>query len=388
MSRGKPCPEQLDLALGLLDCEQYKMDDVDCRNYGLVDGLPSAKKLFAEYLEVSPEEVIVGGNSSLNMMYDTIARAMLFGVVGSQQPWSKLPKVKFLTPVPGYDRHFAICEQMGIEMIPVEMDDRGPDMDLVERLVAEDESIKGIWCVPKYSNPTGVVYADEVVDRLAQMKTKAHDFRIFWDNAYAVHHFTADPPKLKNILIACEAAGNPERVFIFGSTAKISFSGSGVAAMAASVKNIKAIRQQLGIQTIGPDKLNQLQHVCFFKDMAGIDAHMKLHAAIIGPKFAKVLQVFAEELEGLEIAWWSKPKGGYFVSLDTMDGCARRVVQLADEAGVVLTKAGATYPYGKDPRDRNIRIAPSFPTVAELEQAMRLVVLCIKMAAIERLTSN
>jgi DNA-binding transcriptional MocR family regulator len=293
--------------------------------------------------------------------------------------------VKFLAPSPGYDRHFAICELMGIEMITIEMNDDGPDMDTVEQLVAEDDSIKGIWCTPKYSNPGGVVYSDEVVDRLAAMPTKAKDFRIFWDNAYTVHHLTDQPAHLKDILAACKAAGNPERVFIFGSTAKVSFAGAGVAAMAASKRNIDAIRKQLGIQTIGPDKLNQLRHVRFFKDMAGIQEQMKKHAAIIGPKFAKTLDILETELGGLQIAEWSKPAGGYFISLNTMDGCAKHVVGLAAEAGVVLTGAGATYPYGKDPRDRNIRIAPSFPPMEELEKAMQLVTLCVKLATVEKL---
>lgn len=388
MSRGKPCPEQMDLSLGMLDCTEYKMDGTDCRNYGGVDGLPSAKALFAEFLEVTPEEIIVGGNSSLSMMYDTIARAMMFGVVDSEQPWGKLPKVKFLCPSPGYDRHFAICELMGIEMITIAMNDDGPDMDTVEKLVAEDASIKGIWCVPKYSNPGGVVYSDEVVDRLASMPTKAPDFRIFWDNAYTVHHLTEKPAHLKNILEACKAAGNPERVFIFGSTAKISFAGAGVAAMGGSKKNIDAIRKQLGIQTIGPDKMNQLRHVRFFKDMAGIEAHMRKHAAIIGPKFTKVLEILETELGGTGIAEWSKPTGGYFISLNTMEGCAKQVVKLAADAGVVLTNAGATYPYGNDPQDRNIRIAPTFPPMEELEKAMNLVALCIKLVSVEKLLAK
>ncbi len=385
MSRGKPCPEQLDLSLNLLECAEYKTDGTDCRNYGGVDGLPSAKALFAELLEVTPEEVIVGGNSSLTMMYDAIARAMLLGVVDGEQPWGRLPEVKFLCPAPGYDRHFAICELLNITMINVAMNDDGPDMAAVEDLVAADESIKGIWCVPKYSNPGGVVYSDAVVDRLAQLPTKAPDFRIFWDNAYTVHHLTERPPQLRNILDACKAAGHPERPFIFGSTAKISFAGGGVAALASSKKNIDFTRKQLGIQTIGPDKLNQLRHVRFFKDLAGINAHMRKHAAIIKPKFDRVLAILDQELAGTGIATWSRPLGGYFLSLDTMDHTAQRVVQLAAEAGVVLTNAGATYPYGKDPLDRNIRIAPTFPPLTELEKAMHLVTLCIRLVAVERL---
>lgn len=388
MSRGIPSPEQLDLATEMLDWKEWNADGLDCRNYGGVDGLPSAKAFFAEFLEVSPEEVIVGGNSSLNLMHDIVARSLLLGVVDSPRPWSKLPRVKFLCPAPGYDRHFAICELYGIEMVNIEMTEEGPDMDAVERLVAEDETVKGIWCVPKYSNPGGVVYSDRVVDRLAGMKTKAQDFRIFWDNAYAVHHLTADPPRLKNILEACKAAGHPERVFIFGSTAKISFAGSGVSMIAGSRKNIDFIRNQLKIQTIGPDKMNHLRHVRFFKDMAGVAAHMQKHAAIIRPKFERVLEILEEELGDTEVATWSKPQGGYFISLDVMAGCAKRVVELAREAGVVLTGAGATYPYGKDPQDRNIRLAPTFPPLHSLERAMHLVTLCVKLASLEKLLED
>lgn len=385
MSRGKPCSDQLDLSVGMLDCNEFKIDGTDCRNYGGVDGLPSAKALFAEFLEVQPEEVIIGGNSSLAMMHDNIVRAMLLGTVDSEMPWAKLPQVKFLCPVPGYDRHFAICELFKIEMIHIDMTDDGPNMEAVEKLVAADESIKGIWCVPKYSNPGGAVYSDAVVDRLANMKSKAKDFRIFWDNAYAVHHLTENPPQLKNILEACKAAGNPERVYMFCSTAKISFAGAGVAAMAASKKNIDFIRKQISMQTIGPDKLNQLRHVRFFKDMSGIAAHMKKHGAILKPKFEMVIKILDTELGGTGIASWGNPKGGYFISLDTMEGCAQKVVKLAAEAGVVLTNAGATYPYGKDPLDRNIRIAPTFPPMEELEKAMNLVALCIKLVSVEKL---
>ena len=387
MSRGKPCPEQFDLSSGMLDCvdkDHYKSPSgVDCRNYGGVDGLPEVKALFAPMLDVDPEEIIIGGNSSLNMMHDTIARAMLFGVLGSMVPWGKLPVVKFLCPSPGYDRHFALCELFDIEMITIEMTENGPNMEEVEKLVAQDETIKGIWCIPRYSNPTGITFSAETVERLARMRTKADDFRIFWDNAYIIHHLTAEPEPLKNILDACKEAGNPERVFIFASTSKISFSGAGVAMMAASTRNIDHIRKQLAFQTIGPDKLNQLRHLIFFRNLDGIEEHMKKHAAIIAPKFELVLRMLRTELA--EIATWHEPKGGYFINFNTMEGCAKRVVQLAAEAGVVLTPAGATFPYGKDPLDRNIRLAPTFPTLDELEKAMEVFALCVKLASVERL---
>lgn len=389
MSRGKPCPEQLDLSMELLDCLNSKdpcktQDGTDCRNYGGLDGIPEAKALFAEMLEVAPEEIIVGGNSSLNMMYDTIARAMHFGVVGSDTPWGKLPKVKFLCPCPGYDRHFAICEILGIEMIIIDMKPDGPDMDTVEKLVAEDESIKGIWCVPKYSNPDGITYSDDVVDRLAKMPTKAKDFRIFWDNAYAVHHLTEKGDTLKNILKACKEASNPDRVFIYSSTSKISFPGSGIALMSASTSNLAQIKKIMSMQTIGHDKLNQLRHVKYFKNLKGIEEHMKIHAAIISPKFDIVLEILERELGDKEIAWWNKPNGGYFISLFTLDGCAKKVVAMAKEAGVTLTNAGATYPYGKDPKDRNIRIAPTYPSVEELRKAIEILALCVQITSIEK----
>ncbi|MCX7841650.1 MAG: aminotransferase class I/II-fold pyridoxal phosphate-dependent enzyme [Clostridia bacterium] len=386
MSRGKPCPQQLELSMGLLDrIEEFKTDDgTDTRNYGGVDGIPEAKELFSKMLGVSTKEIIIGGNSSLNMMYDTIARAMNLGVLGSDMPWGKLQKIKFLCPSPGYDRHFAICEQLNIEMIVVEMKKDGPDMDAVERLVAEDESIKGIWCVPKYSNPDGITYSDEVVDRLASMKAKAKDFRIFWDNAYAVHHLSDKHDHLKDILKACKEAGNPDRVFIYSSTSKISFAGAGVAMMAASEDNINLIRKQISIQTIGPDKINQLRHVRYFKSVEDIHNHMKKHAEILKPKFDVVLDVLDRELGGKNIAWWNRPNGGYFISLFTLEGCAKKVVAMAKEAGVVLTNAGATYPYGKDPKDHNIRIAPSYPSVEELKKAIEILCVCVQIASIEK----
>ena len=392
ITRGKPCSDQLDLALEMLDCVNSKdylsEDGTDSRNYGGLDGIPEAKKLFARYLEVAPEEIIIGGNSSLNLMHDAFMRAMVKGVSEDSPPWGKLPKIKFLCPSPGYDRHFFICDYLGIEMIPVEMNADGPDMDVIEDMAAGDESIKGIWCVPKYSNPTGAVYADEVVDRLASMHVKAADFRIFWDNAYAVHHLNDNPPRLKNILTACQKAGNPERVFIFGSTSKIAFAGSGVAMMAGSEKNMAQIKKQIGFQTIGPDKLNQLRHVKFFKDVEGITDHMQKHMAILKPKFDAVQSVLKKELGGKNIAQWSHPAGGYFVSIDTMEGCAAAVVRMAAEAGVKLTPAGSTFPYMQDPLDRNIRIAPSFPPLAEIRSAVQLVCICIQLVSIDKLSRD
>jgi aspartate/methionine/tyrosine aminotransferase len=388
MTRGKPCAEQLDLSHEMLNCirdGQYLSENgIDCRNYGGVDGIPEAKRLFAEYLEVTPEEIIIGGNSSLNLMHDTVMRAMIKGVVEGAIPWGKLPQIKFLCPSPGYDRHFSICEYLGIEMIPIQMNATGLDMDTIETLVAEDERIKGIWCVPKYSNPTGVVYADEVVDRLACMKTKAADFRIFWDNAYAVHHLADQPARLKNIITACKQAGNPDRVFVFGSTSKITFAGSGLALMAASKSAIAWTKKQIGFQTIGPDKLNQLQHTKFFKNMEGIEDHMKKHAAILKPKFDAVQNTLEKELGDKNIADWSHPTGGYFVSIDTLTGCADDVIKMAGEAGVKLTPAGSTYPYCKDPMNRNIRIAPSFPSQKEICSAIELLSICIQRVSIEK----
>jgi DNA-binding transcriptional MocR family regulator len=391
MTRGKPCAEQLDLSLEMLDGDIAKayldQNGLDCRNYGGLDGIPAAKGLFAEYMQVEPAELIIGGNSSLNLMHDTILRGMVKGMLNGTTPWSQLPKVKFLCPSPGYDRHFFICEYLGIEMIPVNMLDDGPDMDQVEDLVAEDELIKGIWCVPQYSNPTGVVYSDNVVERLANMKTRAKDFRIFWDNAYAVHHLVDNPTPLKDILVACREAGNPERALLFGSTSKITFAGAGLAMMAGSQKNMEWVKNQMAFQTIGPDKLNQLRHVLFFKDIGGIMAHMKKHAAILSPKFEAVQRILDRELEGKNIARWSKPQGGYFVSIDTMEGCAAAVVKKAAEAGVKLTPAGSTYPYKNDPLDRNIRIAPSFPPLENVQAAMKLVAICIQIVSIGKIST-
>jgi DNA-binding transcriptional MocR family regulator len=386
MSRGKPCAEQLDLSMEILNNNEYKSyDGTDCRNYGICDGLPEAKKLFSEFLEVGMDEIIIGGNSSLNLMHDIIARAMIIGVNGSTTPWVKLPVVKFICPSPGYDRHFAICDFFNIEMITVDMNENGPDMDKVEELVLKDDSIKGIWCVPKYSNPQGYTYSDETVDRLSGMKIKAKDFRIFWDNSYAVHHLNNKPDNLKNILKACKENGNADRVYMFSSTAKITFAGAGISMIASSKKNIDIIKKHISTQTIGPDKINQLRHVLFLKSMDNIREHMKKHAAIIKPKFDMVLNILEAELGDKDIGWWTKPNGGYFISFNTIDGCAAKVIKMAEDAGVKFTKAGATFPYGIDPRDRNIRIAPTYPPLNELEQAIELFCVCVQIASIEKI---
>jgi len=384
MTRGKPSTEQLDLAGALftnLPEQDYKSSDgVDTRNYGGLDGIPEMKAIFAEMLETTPAQVIVGGNSSLQMMHDTIVRALLHGVPDGTGPWIG-QQPKFLCPSPGYDRHFAICQHHGIEMIVVDMDEHGPDMDQVERLVASDASIKGMWCVPKYSNPTGVTYTSDVVRRIASMKTAAPDFRLFWDNAYAVHDLYDEGDALANVLSAAAAAGHPNRPYVFASTSKISFAGAGIAAMAASPANVADAKKHAAIQTIGPDKVNQLRHVRFFKDFAGLRAHMKKHGGLLRPKFEAVVRIFESELGGKGIASWTKPRGGYFISLDTREGCAAEVVRLADEAGVKLTGAGATFPYGKDPHNRNIRIAPSLPPLSQVEEAMQVVAVCVELAS-------
>jgi DNA-binding transcriptional MocR family regulator len=393
MARGKPSPAQLELARPMLDVLDSTTDisaytDADVFNYGVIDGIPEARALMASLMEVPTDDVIVMGNSSLNIMYDTVARAMTHGVLGSA-PWSELDTVRFLCPVPGYDRHFGICEHFGIEMIDIPMGENGPDMDLVESLVSADDSIKGIWCVPKYANPTGICYADEVVDRLGALCPAAADFRIFWDNAYAVHHLDpAAPVAVKNIKDACAQAGHPDLWYMFASTSKISFAGAGIAAFAASPANIAAIKKDLFFQTIGHDKTNQLRHVMFFKDRAGIDAHMARHAAILAPKFACVLETFERELTPAGIGAWTTPKGGYFISFDGLPDTAQRTVALAKAAGVTLTGAGATYPYRNDPSDSNIRIAPSYPSLEELAQACELFTLCVKLASIEKILAE
>ncbi len=392
MSRGKPSTEQLDLAMPMFDvftnaASMLAEDGTDCRNYGCLTGIPDAKRLFGELLGVSSEEIIIGGNSSLAMMYDTVSRAVTHGVYGSEKPWGKCGKIKFLCPVPGYDRHFAICESFGIEMINIPMRSDGPDMDMVEKLVSEDEAVKGIWCVPLYSNPEGISYSDEVVKRFANLSPKAKDFRIFWDNAYCVHHLTDTPDRILNILDECKKTGKEDMVFVFASTSKISFSGAGVAIMAGSANNVKQITKLMGIQCISYDKINQLRHVKYFKNVDGIMAHMAKHRAIIEPKFKLVLDMLDAKLGGLGILEWNKPNGGYFISVNTLDGCAKRVVELCKEAGVVLTSAGATFPYGKDPHDRNIRIAPTYPPLEELEAAMEIFCASVKKASAEKLQS-
>lgn len=387
MARGKPSPEQLDLSLDMLSAltpEDMNADGLDVRNYGVLDGIPSCKKLMADMLGVKPEDVIIGGNSSLNMMYDTIARAMSFGVYGSSKPWGQYEKIKFLCPSPGYDRHFSICELFGIDMIPIRMTENGPDMDQVEQYVANDPEVKGIWCVPMYSNPDGFTYSDETVLRFANLKPAANDFRIFWDNAYCVHHLTDNHDHLLPLLDECRKAGSEDMVFMFASTSKISFPGSGIAVMAASKNNIEFTKKQLGIQTIGFDKLNQLRHVKFFKDINGLKEHMLKHRAIIAPKFKIVLDTLEREIAPLGIGRWNKPTGGYFVSFNTLDGCAKRVVALCKKAGVELTEAGATYPYHVDPYDCNIRIAPTYPTCEELQTAMDLFCVAVRLAFLEK----
>ncbi len=392
MSRGKPSVAQLDMGMDIFDVlnsqsDLTSMEGVDVRNYGVLDGLMEAKQMMADIMGTKAENIIVYGNASLNVMYDAVSSAMTHGVMGCT-PWCRLDKVKFLCPVPGYDRHFAITQHFGIEMITVPMTPQGPDMDLVEELVSGDDSVKGIWCVPKYSNPQGYTYSDETVRRFAKLKPAAKDFRIFWDNAYAVHHLYEEEERqesIPDILSECEKAGNPDMVYEFASTSKISFSGAGVAAIATSRGNLECIKKTLTIQTIGYDKINQLRHVRYFKDFEGIKEHMRKHAALMRPKFEAVLKVLEEELAGTGIGEWTRPGGGYFISFESLEGCAKAIVARCKEAGVVLTGAGATYPYGKDPRDSNIRIAPTFPTAEELSQATDLFVLCVKLVSVEKL---
>lgn len=391
MSRGKPSKAQLDLSLGMMDILSSEADLMsrdgvtDCRNYGILDGIPEARKLLADMSEVPERNILIYGNSSLNVMFDTVARAMVSGIMGST-PWGRLDKVKFLCPVPGYDRHFAITELFGIEMINIPLLEDGPDMDMVEELVSTDPSVKGIWCVPKYANPTGISYSDKTVKRFANLKPAAKDFRIFWDNAYSIHHLYDDKRDIiLEILNECIKAGNPDMVFKFISTSKVSFPGSGIAALAASEANLEDAKKYMSFQTIGHDKLNQLRHVRYFGDMHGMYNHMRKHADILRPKFEIIQEVLEKEIGGLGIGTWTKPLGGYFISFDAMDGCAKKIVAKAKEAGVVMTKAGATYPYGKDPKDSNIRIAPSFPTVEELKTASEIFVLSVKLVTVDKL---
>ncbi|MDD4369490.1 MAG: aminotransferase class I/II-fold pyridoxal phosphate-dependent enzyme [Anaerostipes sp.] len=388
MSRGKPAPSQIDHANAMLKemKDFHTKSGMDVRNYGLLDGIPELKELLGELLEISPDQLIVGGNASLNLMFDAMMRLYVFGTMG-EKPWGQLEHVKFLCPSPGYDRHFTICETLGMEMITVPMTENGPDMDIVEKLAAEDESIKGMWCVPKYSNPEGVCYSDETVKRLANMNTAAPDFKIFWDNAYGVHPVFEDV-KVLNILDECKKAGTDNRPYYFFSTSKITFPGAGISLVAASPENIGEIKKIMGAQTIGYDKINQLRHVQFFKDAQGLRDHMQVLAGCMRTKFEIVLDTLEKELAGSGLISWKSPKGGYFVSVDLLDGCAKETVRLAKEAGVILTGAGATYPYKNDPKDSNLRIAPTYPTEEELQQAMNLFCVCVKKAGIAKLLEN
>ena len=393
MSRGKPGVSQLVLSMPMLDVINSESDmktvlGNDTRNYGDLNGIGECRRLMANMMGVNKDNVVICGNSSLNIMYDTVSRSMTKGVNGST-PWSQLDNVKFLCPVPGYDRHFKITEYFGIEMINIPLNEDGPDMDMVEEYVNNDSAVKGIWCVPKYSNPSGISYSDEVIKRFAALKPAAEDFRIYWDNAYCIHHLYEDKQdEILNILEECEKAGNPNMVYIFASTSKVTFPGSGVSAVASSIENIDFIESQMTVQTIGHDKINQLRHARYFKDINGMKEHMKKHADIMRPKFEAVLEVLEAELGGLGIGSWTKPYGGYFISFDAMEGCAKAIVAKCKEAGVVLTGAGATYPYGKDPKDSNIRIAPSFPTPEEMAMATNLFVLCVKLVSVEKLLNE
>ena len=386
MSRGKPAPSQLDLSGGLLEKKldsHVSEDGTDVRNYGGPLGIPEARKLFSELLGIPFERIIIGGNSSLNLMYDTLVRHMLFGTHGNR-PWGKLDKIRFLCPAPGYDRHFAISEELGMEMIPVPMTPEGPDMDFVEGIVMSDESVKGIWCVPLYSNPQGICYSDETVGRLAAMKTAAPDFRIMWDNAYGVHHIYGER-HLRDIFQACDEAGNPDRPYYFFSTSKITLPGAGISLLATSPGNLEEVKKHMGVQIICYDKVNQLRTVRFLKNAEGVRAQMCRMADELRPKFDIVLNTLERELGGSGLAFWQKPQGGYFVAVDTLPGCARRTVELAKQAGVKMTGAGATFPYHRDPADSNIRIAPTYPSAEELKTAIELFCLCVKLAGVEKL---
>ncbi|MBE7056071.1 MAG: aminotransferase class I/II-fold pyridoxal phosphate-dependent enzyme [Ruminococcaceae bacterium] len=389
MTRGKPAPDQLQLSMDMLH-DKYIGDGksstgVDYKNYGIVDGIPEAKKFFGEILNLPCEQIFVSGNSSLNIMHDILVRFILLGTSEDSTPWKDQGKLKFLCPVPGYDRHFAITELFGFEMINIPILEDGPDMDLIENLVANDSSIKGMWCIPKYSNPTGTVFSDDVIRRLASMKTASDDFRIFCDDAYTVHYLKDAPAKQLNLITACTDAGNPDRALMFTSTSKITFPGAGISAFASSVKTVKYLTKLINLQTIGSDKLNQLRHVNFLKNYDGVLAQMKKHAELLRPKFQICLDIFERDIKEFGILEWTKPEGGYFISIDTMEGCASRVVELAKECGVALTPAGSTYPYKKDPDNKNIRLAPSFPTIDQLEKAMEILCVCIKIASLEKL---
>jgi len=393
MSRGKPAATQLDLSMNLLDVLNSKSElksenGFDIRNYGVLDGIPEAKKLMADVLNTTPDHIIIYGNSSLNAMYDQVSRAFSLGICGNK-PWCKCDKLKFLCPSPGYDRHFAITEQFGFEMIVIPMTPTGPDMDLVEKYVNNDETVKGIWCVPKYSNPQGYTYSDETVKRFANLKPAAKDFRIFWDNAYQVHHLYEDKhDEILDIISECEKAGNPDIVYEFTSTSKITFPGAGISCVATSKNNIEDIKKKLTVQTISHDKINQLRHVRYFKDANGIKEQMKKHADILRPKFEATLKVLDEELSGKNIGSWVKPNGGYFISFDSLEGCAKKIVEKCKELGITLTGAGATFPYKKDPKDSNIRIAPSYLTPEEMHDAMEVFVVCVKLVSVEKILST
>ncbi len=390
MSRGKPCTEQLDLSMGMMDVlnsgvDLRSEDGTDCRNYGTLTGLPETRQLLGDMMENHPSNIIIYGNSSLNVMFDTVSRAMTHGIMGNT-PWCRLDKVKFLCPVPGYDRHFSMTDYFGIEMIPVPTNEEGPDMDMVEKLVSEDESIKGIWCVPKYANPSGYSYSDYTVRRFARLKPAAKDFRIFWDNAYCVHHLYEDrQDHIIEILAECKRAGNPDLVYKFASTSKITFPGSGIAALATSANNMEDIKKQLKNQTIGHDKVNQLRHVRFFKDIHGLTEHMRKHAEIIRPKFEAVEEILDKNLSGLDVGSWTKPNGGYFICFNALEGCAKEIILMAKKAGVTMTEAGATWPHHEDPKDSDIRIAPTYPPLNELRTAAELFSLCVKLVSAQKI---
>ncbi|MBE7058631.1 MAG: aminotransferase class I/II-fold pyridoxal phosphate-dependent enzyme [Ruminococcaceae bacterium] len=389
MTRGKPSVKQLALSDDMMSDRyvgNYKASNgLDCRNYGILEGIPEIRSLFGEIFGVAPEQVIAGGNSSLNIMYDLISAFLLLGTAKDSTPWVKQGEIKFICPVPGYDRHFAITERLGIKMINVNINDDGPDMDVIEELVKNDASIKGMWSVPKYSNPTGVVYSDEVIRRLAKMECAADDFRIIWDDAYSVHMLEGEPAKQLNLIDACKEAGNPDRAIVLASTSKMTYPGAGISAVASSIDNINWFKYVFTIQTIGPNKINQLRHANYFGNYDNVVAHMKKHAEILNPKFKRVIQIFEEELSEADILKWSNPKGGYFISIDTVYNCASEVVAMAKKCGVLFTEAGSTFPYRKDPENKNIRIAPSMPPIEELEVAIRVLCVCVKICSIEKL---